>query len=116
MATWRRRRVLLRLSQVQLRGLAFVKTQFRQTNGQKQLFVINGGKAVRRQIETGMEQARMVQVLQGVELGEQVVIVGNEKLKPGMPVALGGAGRKSSSTGKASSAGKKSARTGGPRR
>lgn len=84
--------------------------------GQKQLFVISGGKAVQRKITTGIEQARMVQVLEGVEPGEQVAIAGNEKLKDGMPVALPGAGvGKAGSAGKPGPAGAKPAGAGGSR-
>ena len=84
--------------------------------GQKQLFVISGGKAVQRKITTGIEQARMVQVLEGVEPGEQVAVAGNEKLKDGMPVALpGGGGGKPGATGKPGPAGAKPAGTGGLR-
>ena len=86
-------------------------------NGQKQLFVINGGKAVQRKIVTGIEQGRMVQVLEGVEPGEQVVVAGNESLKDGMPVALPGkGGGNPGSPGNPVPVGAKPADAGGPRR
>lgn len=56
--------------------------------GQKLLFVIRDGKAEQRRVVTGMEQGRQVQVLEGVSVGEQVVVAGNEKLKDGVSVVL----------------------------
>jgi membrane fusion protein (multidrug efflux system) len=84
-------------------------------NGQKQLFVIHDGKAQQRKITTGIERGRMVQVLEGVEPGEQVVVAGNEKLKDGISVTLPGAGGGGpGSTEKPVPAGAKSASAGGP--
>lgn len=82
--------------------------------GQKLLFVVFEGKAVQRKIATGIEQDRTVQVVEGVQPGEQVVVAGNEKLKDGMPVVLPGSGRGGpGSTGKLGSGGEKSAGPGG---
>ncbi len=69
--------------------------------GQKQLFVLSDTKAMQRTVTTGIEQGRMVQVLEGVRPGELVVVAGNERLKDGMPVAvLGAASAKPGSGGK----------------
>ncbi len=56
--------------------------------GEKYLFILHEGKALQRTVTTGIEQGRLVQVLQGVQPGEQVVVAGNEKLRDGMPVAV----------------------------
>ncbi len=54
------------------------------------LFVVVGEKAEQRSIATGIEQGRLVEVVEGVREGEQVVVAGNEKLKNGAQVALPG--------------------------
>lgn len=59
-------------------------------DGSSVAFVIEAGKAVRRIVQVGIEQGRRVQVLQGIEAGEQVVVVGNENLKDGAPVRVAG--------------------------
>lgn len=76
--------------------------------GQKQVFILHEGKAVQRMVKTGIEQGRMVQVVEGLQPGEPVVVAGNEKLKDGMPVAVPGeAGGKPGSGGKPESPEKK---------
>ncbi|MFP3928376.1 MAG: efflux RND transporter periplasmic adaptor subunit [Desulfobacteraceae bacterium] len=62
--------------------------------GRRIAYVVEGGKAVRRTVELGFEKDRLVQVTEGVEPGEEVVVTGNEGLKQGAPVRIAGAGRK----------------------
>lgn len=56
------------------------------------VFVVEENKAVRRKVEIGIEQDRMVQVTKGLSPGEKVVITGNEMLKNGAPVRVAGGG------------------------
>jgi len=57
-------------------------------------FVIENGKAVLREVATGIESKGKVQILKGLEVGEQLVVAGNERLKTGMEVAIqGGKGK-----------------------
>lgn len=59
-------------------------------NGQRVAYVIEEGKAVQRQVKTGIEAGGKVQILSGLHEGESLVIAGNEKLKTGVEVRLRG--------------------------
>jgi multidrug efflux pump subunit AcrA (membrane-fusion protein) len=67
--------------------------------GDQQVFVAEQGKAVKRNVQTGLEQDGRVQILSGIKAGEAVIIEGNLNLKPGTavnavaPVAAGGASK-----------------------
>lgn len=50
------------------------------------VFVLEENKAIRRKVEVGIEQDRMVQVTKGLSPGEKVVVTGNEMLKGGTSV------------------------------
>jgi membrane fusion protein (multidrug efflux system) len=50
-------------------------------------WVVNGGKATRREIELGVRTPGFVEVKNGIESGEQVVVGGQERLSEGAPVA-----------------------------
>jgi len=52
------------------------------------LFVVNNGKAALRKIKTGYEQSRAIQITEGLQAGETVVIEGNEQLKDGSQVKI----------------------------
>ena len=68
-------------------------------DGRKIAYVVKDGKTVRRIVEKGIQQAQRVQIVKGIKAGEQVVVVGNEKLKHGASVRVTGAGRKEQSSG-----------------
>ncbi len=51
-------------------------------------FVIENGKAAQREVVTGIESKGMVQILKGLEPGEELVVAGNERLKTGMEVSI----------------------------
>ncbi len=55
-------------------------------NGQTVVFVLVDGKAVLRKVRLGIERDRKVQVTEGVEPGELVIVAGNEGLKDGAAV------------------------------
>jgi len=63
-------------------------------NGDVVAFVVDGDTAKRRKVETGMESGGAVAVRNGVAAGEMVVIRGNEALKDGAKVQVGGAKKK----------------------
>jgi len=63
-------------------------------NGERIAFVLKEGKALRRKLETGIEGDGRVQILTGLQPGEQVVVAGNEKLREGMEVKVQGEGGK----------------------
>ena len=56
------------------------------------VFVVEDGKAVRRSVETGIEQDNASRSARGSEPGDQVVVAGNQKLKDGAAVQLQNAG------------------------
>lgn len=55
--------------------------------GANYVWVAVGGKATRRQVELGVRSPGFVEVRNGVEAGEQVVVGGQERLGEGSPVA-----------------------------
>ncbi|MCK8603668.1 efflux RND transporter periplasmic adaptor subunit [Desulfoferrobacter suflitae] len=57
-------------------------------------FVVQDGKAVLRKIETGIEAGGRVQILKGIDPGEQVIVAGHEKLKDGSAVRVDKGGSK----------------------
>ena len=52
------------------------------------VFVVEGNKALRRPITIGYEQERMVEVLQGLNAGDQVVIKGQQMIKEGSAIRV----------------------------
>ena len=51
--------------------------------GDRVVFVVNQGKAVRRKVIIGLEQSADVQIVDGITAGDMVVIAGNLSLKDG---------------------------------
>jgi len=51
-------------------------------------YVIQDGKAVQRKITTGVENKGKIQVIDGLDPGDELIIAGNEKLKDGLDVRL----------------------------
>jgi membrane fusion protein (multidrug efflux system) len=58
------------------------------SDGSSNVFVVNSGKAEQRAIKTGLANAGRVEVIQGLEGAEQVVVVGQNGLKDGNPVRV----------------------------
>lgn len=58
--------------------------------GVRVAYVIEDSTAVQRKVITGIESAGRVQIVSGVQPGEQIVVAGNEKLKDGLEVRLQG--------------------------
>jgi membrane fusion protein (multidrug efflux system) len=54
--------------------------------GSSFVWVVQAGKATRRQVELGVRTPGLVEVRTGVESGEQVVVAGQERLAEGAPV------------------------------
>lgn len=72
-------------------------------NGTLALFVAAADTASRRIVEVGLETADEVQILSGVAPGEDVIVRGQESLKPGSPIRIMGQ-KKGQDTPKASDA------------
>ncbi|MGM0540445.1 MAG: efflux RND transporter periplasmic adaptor subunit [Thermodesulfobacteriota bacterium] len=54
----------------------------------KAVFVVQEGKAEKREVQTGIEEEKHTQIVSGLNTGEKVVVSGNQKLKPGVAVRL----------------------------
>lgn len=57
--------------------------------GYKVVYVVQDGKASMRKVTLGLEQGDRVQVTDGIQPGEMVIIAGNLNLKDGAAVQLG---------------------------
>ncbi len=52
------------------------------------LFVVENGKAVRRQVRTGYPQGDQIEIVEGLDGTEEIVVVGQNGLKDGMDVEV----------------------------
>jgi len=59
-----------------------------ETGSEMSVFVVEGKQAVRRPITTGYEQDRMIEVLKGLNQGDQVVIKGQQLIKDGSAIRI----------------------------
>jgi len=64
------------------------KDSLTDSNGVKMLFVVRDGAAVPLPVITGLEHENRVQIEGDVNVGEQVVVRGNERLQPMQPVNI----------------------------
>ncbi len=60
--------------------------------GKRVAFIAAEGKAVRREVTTGIEEGGKIQILEGVSAGEAVIVSGNEKLTDGTEIKVRGEG------------------------
>jgi membrane fusion protein, multidrug efflux system len=61
--------------------------------GAQAVFVVQNGTAVRRSVTTGLTSQGRIEIVAGLEEGEEVVITGNNSLRDGMTVrTVGGVG------------------------
>ncbi|MFP4173866.1 MAG: efflux RND transporter periplasmic adaptor subunit [Candidatus Hydrogenedentota bacterium] len=58
-------------------------------SGEDVVYVIEDGQAQRRPVTLGIEESGRVEIVSGVEAGEQIAVEGNEELEPGMAVRTG---------------------------
>jgi multidrug efflux pump subunit AcrA (membrane-fusion protein) len=59
-----------------------------EAGGEMSVFVVDGKQAVRRSITLGYEQDRSVEVLKGLNEGDQVVIKGQQSIKDGSAIRI----------------------------
>jgi membrane fusion protein, multidrug efflux system len=69
-------------------ALSIPRVALLDTDGASNVFVVHDGKAEQRAIKTGLANAGRIEVLEGLEGAEQVVIVGQTGLKDGNPVRV----------------------------
>jgi RND family efflux transporter MFP subunit len=67
--------------------------------GGRAAFVVNGDKAALRSLKIGLEAGGRVQVVEGIQPGEQVIVAGHEALKDGAQVRLPGSAQPAPSAG-----------------
>ena len=68
--------------------------------GKALVYVVQNGKASMRPVELGEAVGARLEVLDGLNVGDQVVVRGNERLRPGQPVAFGQPGKSAKPTRK----------------
>ena len=49
--------------------------------GSKSIFIVQGNQALRKKVVTGYEQDQVVEILEGVSEGDQVVVRGQESIR-----------------------------------
>lgn len=69
-------------------ALSIPRVALLDTDGASNVFVVAGGKAEQRAITTGLSNAGRIEVIDGLQGAEQVVIVGQTGLKDGNPVRV----------------------------
>lgn len=72
--------------------------------GGQMAYTVADGKAVMRKVTTGIEYAGRVQVLSGLESGEKVVVVGNERLRDGAEIRVAEPAQSQGNDGRATGA------------
>lgn len=63
-------------------------------SGESVVFVASEGKAVQRKVKTGIETERSVQIVEGVQAGELVLVAGHEGMKDDSRVRFAGDSKK----------------------
>jgi membrane fusion protein (multidrug efflux system) len=56
------------------------------------VYVVNGGKALKKKVITGISDGIKTEILSGLEAGEQLIVAGYSNLRDGMPVTIAGEG------------------------
>jgi len=60
--------------------------------GKRVAFIAKEGKALRREVVTGIEEGGKIQIIEGISAGEAVIVSGNEKLTDGTEIQVRGGG------------------------
>ena len=56
--------------------------------GERVVFIVKNGKAFSREVNTGIEQEQVVQITKGIDVGDSVIVSGNQKLQNGIEVSI----------------------------
>jgi membrane fusion protein (multidrug efflux system) len=56
--------------------------------GGKKVFVYDGGEAQPRSVETGLRTAELVEVTQGLEPNDRVIVTAIQRMRPGLLVEI----------------------------
>jgi len=76
-----------------------VEAVLRTGDAEASAFIVHDGKAQRRRVRTGISEAGLVQVLEGLEPGQQVIVGGLGKITDGMAVSTSPVGGKTPPAG-----------------
>ena len=68
--------------------------------GNYYVYVVKDGKAVLKNVRTGLGDDNNVEIIKGLKAGEKVVVRGQNRLKDGSPVAIENQGTKVDVEGK----------------
>ena len=52
------------------------------------IYVVEDGKAVQKNVVTGIEQEKTIEIISGVKPGEKVVVTGQNRIREGIPVKI----------------------------
>jgi membrane fusion protein (multidrug efflux system) len=69
-------------------ALQIPRTALLDGDGPPKVFVVQDGKALERAVQLGLSNGAMIEVVEGLKDGEQVVVVGHGALKPGASVRI----------------------------
>jgi membrane fusion protein (multidrug efflux system) len=69
-------------------ALQLPRTAIIDADGQQSVFIVVGGKAEQRRIETGLANSGWIEVVKGLEGNERVVVIGQAGLKGGTAVKV----------------------------
>ena len=81
-------RLILKLKQVDDAIVVPLAALITTPEGGKVVFVVKDGKAIRRKVKTGIEESDRIQVLEGINPGDKVIVSGHKDLKDGMDVRV----------------------------
>jgi len=83
-------RVKLELKQVDAAVVVPLAALITTPEGDKVAFVLQDGKATRRQVKTGIEASDRIQVVEGINPGDKLIVSGHKELKDGLNVRVMG--------------------------
>jgi membrane fusion protein (multidrug efflux system) len=81
-------RLILKLRQVDDAVVVPLAALVTTPEGDKVVFVVKDGKALRRKVKTGIEASDRIQVLEGINSGDKVIVSGHKELKDGVDVRV----------------------------
>ncbi|MCD6216874.1 efflux RND transporter periplasmic adaptor subunit [bacterium] len=94
-------RLTLELQKAENAALVPANAVLTTTKGVNVVFIADQGKAQQCEVELGIRQENVVQIIKGIEPGDKVIVAGNAKLRDGQAIKIiGKDGDKSSSTPK----------------
>ena len=81
-------RLILKLKQVDDAIVVPLAALITTPEGGKVVFVVHDSKAIQRKVKTGIEASDRIQVLEGINPGDKVIVSGHKELKDGMDVRM----------------------------